>query len=482
MTGFWKKPELPAALAGALLLLAAAAFTWQFLPAFGGWFYREDSRFFANGLFSFYDLWSAFATPANSMGQYRPVTKLLWGLPQWLGVFSPWTCHAITFSLLAGAALLITRLHYLLFGDKILAVFAGFLFAVLPVNAKALYWISAWHNTAAAFFVLATLCLRFQQWRDPIRETLWRRLGWLTFILAIASREVAFAFVPVLLFVDWQHGKLSRSRDLLLITGFFLVFIFVIEPPFERAHVRPDLSQLFRPLVMVPKLWDYVRSSTWSLGDNLEWTSHPFRLAMSGLLLLLASAGLFRRELRLSALIAWAGVGPYLILDGFSAEYPALMGAGLVLLFCGMLSFPFRRRPITAFLAVLLLGSGYLLYLQDSRKFYSESYAGRSLLLQEFIGRLGAFSVNLPPYRRIYITDFGAYRDGEANETHHFLHPGLDLVLPGHVYLFTNDSLGINDGVGIKNPLHKIWPVFFPGVDPPVRIRYNGEKFEVEHD
>src|SRR5690606_4352533 len=110
----------------------------------------------------------------------------------------------ISFLLLAGSAVFLARLHFLLFRHSLLAVFAGVFFALLPVHGKPMYWIAAWHNTSVCFFALAALTFRIEQWRSPRRENLFRILSLVFLYFALASREVAFAVSPILILIDYK--------------------------------------------------------------------------------------------------------------------------------------------------------------------------------------------------------------------------------------------------------------------------------------
>jgi hypothetical protein len=481
MIGFWKKIK-PGLLPALLLAFSLAVYWRHYQPALGGWFNREDSRFFANGLFSFYDLLTAFLTPANSMGQYRPITKLLWGMPQWLFGFEAAYFHWISFSLLALAALCLMRLHYLFFQHQLFAIFAGILFALMPVNAKPVYWISAWHNLGSLLFLLAAFCFRLEQWRQPKREQLFRGLCLASFFLALASREVAFLAGCLLFLIDYREGKLKKSWDFFLLLATVSIFVFVYDPPFNKTHAQPDFWRAFSPSVIFPVLWDYAKSVPWSRNDHMEWSYFYLRPILSALFLLLAFIGLFFSRLRFASLLCWTGIAPFLLLQIFSTEYPNLMAAGLCLLLTGigaMAAEKFRVANIFVFLFAIACSGGYALYLDESRSYFKRNYADRGNEMRGFIEELAAFSDSLPPYRRLEIVDFGSYKNAGAKDSHHFLEPGLDQIYPKRVFLFTKESLGIPDGTGLKNPEHPFWSYLYPDLDPPIRARYTDKGFEV---
>lgn len=485
MTGFWKKIDERLGVPLAILLtgFAAGLFLHHYAGALDAWFMREDSRFFSVGLFSFYDLWNVFTTPVNSMGQYRPITKLLWGLPQWLfGTFDPRHFHAVSLALLGLTGISLARLHFHLFRSVPYAVLAGVLFVLMPVNAKPMYWISAWHNTAAALFSLAALTFRYEQWRSPRRKTLYRALCLLALFLALASREVAFGVAVLLFVIDYGEGKLRRSGDVALLLGAMFYFVFLFDPPFDRASVKPDFARIFAPHELASMLWEYARSTFWTYGDHIQssYALVPTVLSACGLGLI-ALGPFVHRTLFLPALLAAAGIAPFLLLKNVTVEYPALFAAGVALLFTGFLSRVEEKAGARANVPACLIAAGlafaYHQYMQPSRQFYVGTYVGRSVMLRNFVEELRAYGEKQAPFRRIHIVDFGPYQKSEAQESHHFLYPGLHEVIPTRVFLFSREALGINDGTGSSNPAHGLWLRTYQHLDPAVEARYTERGF-----
>jgi hypothetical protein len=473
-------PSFQTITATLLLCLAGCIFFLHYRAALDGWFFREDSRYFSNGLFSVYDLWRAFTTPQNGMGHYRPITKLIWGVPEWLGINDAGFYHGFLIATLGLASLFLMRLSYLLFGHTLLAILAGSLFALMPVNARPIYWICAGQDTTAALFTLSAFVFRIEQWRQPGRERVFRWLCLASLILALTSREVAFAASPLLFLVDFHFKKLRRSGDVLLIYFSFCVFVFLLKPPFQRAGVRIDPSLIFS-LNTLSNLWEYSLSTPWTLGDSRSNYTIYAKVASGALLLCALLAPFFHRGLLFSSLLLAAGVAPFLLINAFSIEYVFLFGAGMALLFTGVPALWLRGRGAISQAAVALASVGLILsyysYLEDSRYIFLNNYVRRSLEVKGFISELDRVAQTLPPFRPVRINDYGSYRKSEARDSHHFIPPALDALIPNRVFLISPEVAASGEGTGLRNPSESLWSGRDATVAPAVSVVYKDGEF-----
>jgi hypothetical protein len=471
---------LVAGLAGAWLAVLTIR------PSFASWFIREDSRFFASGLFSVYDLWRAFATPMNSMGQYRPVTRLLWGIPAWLGGFDIFWYHALTAAILVATGALLARLVYLFFGSAFAAVWGGALFAVLPVNEKPLYWISAWHNSAVALFCMGAFVFRVEERRRSRGDWRLKALCLLSFFLALASREVAFGALAVLLVIDrLETGSFWRSWDVLALAAAVFVFVFVLENPLRTAGVKLGPGAFLHPVEMLSLFWDYVYNVFWAVSDNVVADKEGWKAALAAAALALALGGpFFRRPFAIGTLLVVLGAAPFLLLREHTVEYCSVMALGLAFTLAGAVACLARATPSAAWPVIALLCSAlsFAVYegALDSRGFYRSDFVGPSGALRDFVRQLGEFARTQPPYRPILLEKVEMGR--ELPVTIHFLHPGIDELIPGRVFLYTHETLGINDGTGASDPREASWRTFLKRTAPPLRAEYVNGAFRSAHD
>ena len=461
-----------------LLISGLTAASIHYRYAFSTWFLREDSRHFSNGLLSATDLLSAFLTPQNSMGYYRPITKIFWALPEWLNLNTPEFYHGIAFVMLITAALFLMRLSFLLYRDALIAVLVGSLYILMPANAKPVYWISAIQNITAGLFVFAALTFRIEQWLKPQAEKKYQLLCLISAFFALSSREVAFGGVAVLLLVDLKYKKIRRSWDILLLLSIAFYYVFLMNPPFERVGVRVSLGQFFDGTAW-KDLWDYSLSTFWSLGDYKYYKYPLVGKIVSATLLAAALIGpLFMRSLLLPSVLAAVGIIPFLLIRVFSLEYVFLFGAGMALLATGALAPVFKKTPrFIVFILFLTIVFGYYQFLGEARTHFGNGYMRSSAHMRSFIEELHQYSRDLPPYRAIEITDFGPYRESEAHSSHHFMALGLRKLIPDRIFLFRPEIIGTEEGTGISNPNAPVWEYYFNAGGALLRIRYTAAGF-----
>jgi tetratricopeptide (TPR) repeat protein len=205
--------ERPWTVIGLLLLVTFVTY----LPALRGGFVFDDRPLIVenqmvharDGLPRF---WLTQEAP-----DYYPLTWSLWWLEwHWWGK-SPLGYHAVNLLLHAANAVLVWLVLRRLRIPG--AWLAALLFAVHPVNAVTVAWISEQKNTLSMlFFALAILWhLRFD---DERRET-WYGWSLVAFLLALLSKSAVVMLPAVLLgCVAWRRGRLE-SRDLWRVAPFF---------------------------------------------------------------------------------------------------------------------------------------------------------------------------------------------------------------------------------------------------------------------
>ena len=187
-----------------------------YVPVFQGEFVFDDVLITSspivradNGL---YRIWFTREPP-----DYYPLTwSLWWGQWQLWGA-NPTGYHVVNVMLHAGGAVLVWLVLRRLNIPG--AWLAALVFAVHPVNAATVAWVSEQKNTLSLLFAAATvlLYLRF----DEENRYRWYGLSLATFLLSLLSKT-AVVMLPVVLLgcVWWRHRKLERS-DFLRSAPFF---------------------------------------------------------------------------------------------------------------------------------------------------------------------------------------------------------------------------------------------------------------------
>lgn len=142
-------------------------------------------------------------------GFYRPtlilsvlLDRTVWGLNPLGFHLSNVLYHSVNCVLVCAAAEIITA-------DTAIAVASGLLFAVLPVNAEAVNYISDRCDLLATMFILAAFIL-YLYFRRGYRVR-YLILSMVLFVFALGGKESAACFPFLLLTYDWLDGRLMRN-------------------------------------------------------------------------------------------------------------------------------------------------------------------------------------------------------------------------------------------------------------------------------
>ena len=277
----------------ALTLLAYA-------PAIRGGFIWDDDDYVENnanlrsprGLI---DIWTA---PRTSPQYYPMVFTTFWMEYQLWGD-SATGYHLINALLHATAAVLLWRLLVAL--EIPAAYLAAIIFALHPVHAESVAWITERKNVLSAVFYFASALL-YVAWAsrpsvpaEPqskkssggTRTQRWGLylLALILFIAALLSKTVTCSLPAALLFVLWwKRDRISR-REAISLTPFFVIgfALAMMTVWFERSHVQAvgpewDISSADRILIAGRAVWFYLAKLV--LPVNLSfiyprWTIDP---------------------------------------------------------------------------------------------------------------------------------------------------------------------------------------------------------------
>ncbi len=195
------------ALAG---LAVVAASTVVYLPGLPGEFVYDDHRLIVDndGLKRPLDLRRSFlrdyyASDIDRMGlgYYRPVALLSNELDYRRGGGAAQAFHATNIAIHVACALLVLVLGVRLLGPGISASAAALLFALNPVHAESVAFISGRVDPLATLFGLATLLAHLAANRSAA-PSLWRAPAGLAWLAALMSKEIAFTVPAVALLLE----------------------------------------------------------------------------------------------------------------------------------------------------------------------------------------------------------------------------------------------------------------------------------------
>ncbi len=300
-----KKPGIPAALAAALLVLATLL---AYLPALHGGFIFDDNVFLTdNALIRASDGLGRFWF-SREAADYWPVTSSTLWLEWRLWGMDAAGYHATNVMLHIGEVLLLWAVLRRLGLPG--AFLAAWVFALHPVNAESVAWITERKNLMAMLFYLLSIFWFIGQ----ARASYWLSLS--AFALAMLSKSSVMILPLVLLgIVAWNRRP--DARDFRRLSPFFLVaagltlFQMQFSTVLGAAEIQP-LEYLARLLRVGAVVWFYVGKAFWPanlcfdygpwtvrLGDLRWWL--PLAAALATTVVLWR----YRRTWSRPALFAW---------------------------------------------------------------------------------------------------------------------------------------------------------------------------------
>ncbi len=246
------------------------------------------------------------------------------------------------------------------------AYLAAALFALHPINAESVAWISEQKNTLSGVFYLGAMLAYFRF--DQTRRKSPYLCALLLFLLALLSKTVTATLPGALLVIFWwQRGRLSWKTDVLPLVPLFLMgaglgMITVWWEIHLNRCVGPgyDLPLIERFLVAGRAVWFYLGKLLWPVNltivyprwqiDSTRWWQYVFVLAASGLTVVLWA---IRRWAR-APLAAW--------LFFVGTLFPAL---GFFNLYTSRYSFVANHYQYLASMGIMTLVSAGLVILLD---------------------------------------------------------------------------------------------------------------------
>lgn len=350
--------------AGVLLLLALTIYS----PALRGEFLWDDDRHVAYNLNlrsaeGLRNIWTKLGAQNGGTVQYYPLTHTTYWIEYQLfgkgagGIaLDPTVFHVTNVLLHAGAAVL---LWFVLRRLRVPGAWlAAAVFAVHPVHAESVAWVSERKNVLSGVFMFASILayLKFERIGDDDgstsrgmkRSSAWEERDWggtyslalALFICALLSKTVALSTPAViLLLMWWKRGRLT-ARDVLPLLPFFVIGIALglVTSYVERQYVIGahyafgdwDLSWAQRILIAGRAVWFYVMKlivpleltfsyPRWDVNPGQVW---QWAFVLAGIAVTIALWAM-RSRIGRGALVAWLiYVGVLVPALGFFDVYP----------------------------------------------------------------------------------------------------------------------------------------------------------------
>ncbi len=308
----------PSWLIGALLLIATLA---AYQPAWrGGLLWDDDKHVTSKELQSFEGL-KRIWFDLGATQQYYPITHSAFWVEHrvWGDATLPYHLVNIGLHVLAAYLLLVILRRLAVPG----APLAALLFALHPVQAQSVAWISELKNTLSGVFVLlsALIYLRFDEERTSRDYA--AALG--LFVMALLAKSVTAVLPGVLLVVFWwRRGGLDWTRDVLPTVPFFGLgataglFTAWVERTYIGAQGADfHLNAIERCLIAGRAIWFYLGKIFWPVDLSFEyprWTidrNDAWQyMYPAGALILLGACWTLRKRSRapLAALLMFCGI------------------------------------------------------------------------------------------------------------------------------------------------------------------------------
>lgn len=154
---------------------------------------------------------------------YIPITFLSFQMETWILGPAAWHFHLVSILLHLGAVVFAYLITKRLSGSTNVALLAAALFALHPINAEAVLWVSARKDLLSGFFFLASLWtfLIFRERNDKR----WFVGSVILFAFALLSKVSAVSLPLVLVLLTWNHRD-RRATMQAIVPYFILAIVF----------------------------------------------------------------------------------------------------------------------------------------------------------------------------------------------------------------------------------------------------------------
>jgi tetratricopeptide (TPR) repeat protein len=327
---FWERDWLWGLFLIAFVLIAYAR-VWH-----AGFIWDDESHLTQNpcvvGPLGLKEIW----TSARAV-YYPLVLTIFWALHKFVGL-SPSPYHILNVFMHAGSAVLLWRILRQL-GVRG-AWLGAALWALHPVMAQSVAWVTELKNTQSCLFYLLSIFWFLKVDAEQIGDRpRWWRFSWalLFFVLAIASKPSTVMLPGVLaLCIWWRRGQI-QSRNLMTLIPFILISALasvwtIWEQKFHAGASGPEWAQTWpeRLIIAGRAIWFYLGKliwphplifiyPRWELNSSQLTAYFPLLLALAGLVGLWLVRGKWTRPASFAA--AYFVISLFPVLGFFSVYF-----------------------------------------------------------------------------------------------------------------------------------------------------------------
>lgn len=363
---------------------------------------------------------------------YIPMTLLTFQMETAIAGTEPFLFHLTNLLLHIANVILVFAFLRRLFKDDLIAFGGALLFAVHPIQAEAISWVSARKELLMTFFFLGSLlCAMRDESNEGNAGKRGSSLASLSsiasisfFLLALLSKVTALTLPVVLLLLDWQQGKNLKQSAIRRWLYWTLSVIFSVIAIIGRGDPLTLLTPFQTILLAFRSFTFYLQqfflplrfSAIYEPPSPLMLTNPAVALSIIVVILLCIGAWILRKRLRAAVLgflffaitiapsfLAYAKANDITLAADHYAYLPVV---GLVILVTGVLSVILKNKPRLE--PAILIAAALLL----SIKTFGQTHVWRST------GTLFASVLQTHPKSHVALNNLGfvALNEGRVNE------------------------------------------------------------------
>jgi len=175
---------------------------------------------------------------------YRPLNRLTYMIDRQLFGLNTFAHHAVNILLHLANVLLVFFLGKNILTHRFPAFIAALFFALHPINAEAVNFVSARNNLLATLFILLSFLI-YLKGKTQYKDYYYHAAG-LLFFLALLCKEIALMLLPFMIFYDFTsfRGFKENFRERIRSLGSFFIFLAVYMALRTNALLLADMQPM----------------------------------------------------------------------------------------------------------------------------------------------------------------------------------------------------------------------------------------------
>jgi tetratricopeptide (TPR) repeat protein len=238
-----------------------------------------------------------FAGTTSSGEFYRPLANAWFMLNYALFGLHPWGWHLMSVLLHCAVTLALYVFVSRLFANRLAGACAAMLFAVMPIHAEPVLWLSSAGDELNALFLLLTL-IAIDMWisaESPVRRALLLLIALLAFAACLTSKESSTLFPAIFALLLWERTRSLAPARRLSQTSIMLLPLILVDVAFfavrsrvlGHSHIKlASLSEFFitfpriAAFYLYKMLWPFYPAEFYNLARSSSVASAWFWIAL----------------------------------------------------------------------------------------------------------------------------------------------------------------------------------------------------------